>query len=423
MKGLAALCVLAFAQPLCAAPADDLKALIEKGDARGAYELGRKHPAELGNPAFDFYFGVAAIDSGHAGEGVLALERYIANFPDNIQARLELARGYFVLGEDARAREEFNRVLNANPPPDVVANIDRFLDALRARESAYKTTAGAFVEFGLGYDSNVNGGVKNPALIAPGVAGLGERHSNFAQASAGASVVHPVAPGVALFGSVAGDFRVHDRAENFDQRSLGVTGGASLLREKDLFRASASFSTLDLDYSHFRNTWSLTGEWTHQLDELQAVNGYLQWADLDYGGINEPRDSHLYGLGAGYRRAFIGPWQPLLTANASYGREDNRGGANFLTRDIWGARVAVAVTPAPRWAVSAGATYYYSDYVDDVTSGRRDNYYALDLSAGYAVTRNLSVRGELLLSKNDSNVAFFEYRRDVVAVKVRYEFK
>src|SRR5262245_25155010 len=88
-RGVAALCMLAFAQPLCAAPADDLKTLVEKGDARGAYELGRKHPAELGNPVFDFYFGVAAIDSGHAGEGVLALERYVANYPDNIQARLE----------------------------------------------------------------------------------------------------------------------------------------------------------------------------------------------------------------------------------------------------------------------------------------------------------------------------------------------
>ena len=99
--GLAVL--LSIAGAAFAAPADDVKALIEKGDSAAAYALGKKNPQELGIPVFDFYFGVAAVDSGHAGEGVLALERYVTNFPDNLQARLELARGYFVLGEDLRA--------------------------------------------------------------------------------------------------------------------------------------------------------------------------------------------------------------------------------------------------------------------------------------------------------------------------------
>ena len=72
LRGIVALCSLAFAKALYAAPADDVQALLEKGDAKAAYELGRKHRDQLGNPAFDFYFGIAAIDSGNAGEGVLA---------------------------------------------------------------------------------------------------------------------------------------------------------------------------------------------------------------------------------------------------------------------------------------------------------------------------------------------------------------
>jgi hypothetical protein len=34
-----------------------------------------------------------------------------------------------------RAKEEFTDILKANPPSVVVANIDRYLDAIRARES------------------------------------------------------------------------------------------------------------------------------------------------------------------------------------------------------------------------------------------------------------------------------------------------
>ena len=114
---LAFLALLSLPVPLHAAPADDIQALLAKGDAKAAYALAKKHPDQLGRPGFDFYFGIAAIDSGHAGEGVLALERYVITFPNNLEARLELARGYFVLGENQRAREEFSGVLKANPPP------------------------------------------------------------------------------------------------------------------------------------------------------------------------------------------------------------------------------------------------------------------------------------------------------------------
>src|SRR5258706_5451956 len=125
MTLLIALLGLTAAFSALAAPADEVKALLDQRNAAAAYALAKQNPGEIGNPAFDFYFGIAAIDSGHAGEGVLALERYVVNFPNNSEARLELARGYFVLGEDSRAREEFNAVLKENPPPNVAANIER----------------------------------------------------------------------------------------------------------------------------------------------------------------------------------------------------------------------------------------------------------------------------------------------------------
>src|SRR3954462_12600836 len=133
---------------LQAAPADEVKALLDQNKAAEAYALGKRNPDQLGNPDFDFYYGVAAVDAGHAGEGVLALERYVANFPDNQAARLELARAYFVLGDNTRAREEFDVVQKNNPPPNVQANIQRFMDAIRARESAYQTTGGFYAEMG-----------------------------------------------------------------------------------------------------------------------------------------------------------------------------------------------------------------------------------------------------------------------------------
>lgn len=431
---LSVLCALALAQVLHAAPADDIKALLDEGDVKSAYELGKKHPDQLGNPVFDFYFGVAAVDSGHAGEGVLALERYLLNFPENVEARLELARGYFVLGEDARARDEFEAVTRLDPPPAVQARINRFRDAIRARESRFKTTANLFFEIGLGYDSNVNGGVSGANIVLPAFglvtvtqAGV-EQSDTFTHLAAGGQITHPVAPGVSLFGGLGAEGKLnHGSFESqFDLLTIVANGGAAVLQEKNLYRATAFFATLDVDDAKFRDITGIAAEWQQQYDEFQLFNMALQYGDLDYKGNNDVRDSRLYQLGLGYRRAFIGPLQPLLSINFNIGQEDNRRNRDDLSRDLYGVRASIAGSPAPRWAASAGAFYQLSDYQDpDSLLGvtRRDKYYGLDLTVSYALRRDLSLRGEFLLSRNDSNIPLFEYDRNLIAVKLRYDFR
>lgn len=430
---VALLCGIAVAQGVLAAPADEIKVLLEKGDARAAYEQGKKHPEQLGDPAFDFHFGVAAINAGHAGEGVLALERYLLTFPENAEARLELARGYFVLGEDARAREEFEAVTRLKPPPAVQAGIDRFLDAIRSRESRFRTTANFFLEVGLGYDSNVNGGVGSANIVLPAfglvtVAQAGvEQSATFTHLAAGGQVTHPVAPGVSLFGGLGVESKLnHGSFESqFDLLTLAANGGVTVLRENDLFRVGALFTTLDVDNEEFRDITGVAAEWQRQTDEFQMFSVALQYGDLDYKGNNDLRDSGLYQLALGYRRAFIGPWQPLASVNLHLGQEDNRRDRDELSRNLYGFRATVAGSPAPKWAASAGVFYQLSDYREpDPLFGltRRDTYYGLDLAVSYALRRGLSLRSEFLLSRNDSNIALFEYYRNLVAIKLRYDF-
>lgn len=428
------LLLLATAGGACAATADDIRDLLAKGNARGAYELGKKHPDQLGNPAFDFHFGVAAIDSGHAGEGVLALERYTVNFPDNFNARLELARGYFVMGDDQRAREEFNAVLKTNPPASVTANIDRFLDALRARESAYRTTSSVFIETGIGHDTNVNGGVSSSNINLPvfGNVAIGQSgvktHSNFGWLAMGGQISHPLSPGFALFagGQLDSKFNISTRAEQFDQGNFLVSGGMSYFKDRNFYRLTASQSEVSVDQNTFRRVSSLSGEWLHQIDELQTISPFVQTARFSYTGNNRPRDAEFYAAGIGYRKAFIDKWQPLLTISANAGNEHNTESRPDLGRDIYGARIALAITPAPKWALSAGGTYQKSRYAGPdalLATTRRDNYYAADVVASYAYTRELSLRAELLLSKNEANLELYSYRRDILALKLRYDFR
>ncbi len=118
-----------------AAPSDDLKSLIDQGKAVDAYALGKQTAREPSDELFDYYLGLAAVDSGRTAEGVGIRKRYVDGHPNDHRARLELGRGYFLLDDNRRAREEFEAVKKSNPPPEVVANIDLFLVAIRQRET------------------------------------------------------------------------------------------------------------------------------------------------------------------------------------------------------------------------------------------------------------------------------------------------
>src|SRR5450631_3543253 len=155
---LAAMAAANVALPASAAPLDDLRAQVEAGRSAAAYAAFCGDSPER-SAEFDLWCGVAAVDVGRPGEGVLALERFVLQFPDDVRARLELARAYFYARDDIRARQEFETVARLKPPAEVQAGINRFLDALSVREARYRGRKLFYLEVGGGYDSNANAGV------------------------------------------------------------------------------------------------------------------------------------------------------------------------------------------------------------------------------------------------------------------------
>ena len=54
--------------------------------------------------------------------------------PELVRVRLELARAFFLKGEDKLARRHFEQVLAGKPPAAVALNVNRFLNIMRARK-------------------------------------------------------------------------------------------------------------------------------------------------------------------------------------------------------------------------------------------------------------------------------------------------
>ncbi|MBC7720104.1 MAG: hypothetical protein H7Z77_10000 [Chitinophagaceae bacterium] len=449
LKAIWVACLSSCSAIALAAPADDVKALLEQGKDREAYEAGKASPDALGTPLFDFYFGIAALNAGVPGEGVLALERYLLQFPDNRSAQFQLARGYFILGEDERARDEFSNLV-ASASGSELDNINQFLDAIRSRESRYKPTSSAYIELGGGYDANLNSGLPTGqvaglplgVVIAPGQSSV-KQSDFFSTVVAGVQGVYPVAPGISLYGGgqLSGRFFKRGINDVFNQTSLGLQGGVSILEGRNLFRLGVDVTHLTVGNQAYLNLTTLIGEWQYQSDQFNRFGLSLQYADQAYKNIDsyldldkavkvssgaDTRDSRLANLTGFWTRNLAHRWSPEFTLALNYGDEKNRKDRPDLSRTLWGIRTAVTVQPLPKWSFGAGLGYQNSRYERDFAAGlavRKDDYFALDLSATYAISRNWLMRSEYQRVEQQSSIGFFKYNRDLLAVKLRYDFK
>ena len=104
--------------------------------------LAKTHPKHTDTL---FLLGLAAIERSEQpditeadreallADAITALRTILIDRPDHVRVRLELARAFFLNEDDSLARDHFERVLAGNPPPSVVANVQLFLDSIRAR--------------------------------------------------------------------------------------------------------------------------------------------------------------------------------------------------------------------------------------------------------------------------------------------------
>lgn len=410
---------------------DDVRRLVEAGRSERAWPMCESFD-RMAVPQADLWCGVAAVDLGRAAEGTLAIERYVLRFPEDVRARLELARAYFYAGDDVAARREFEAVRAIDPPADVRAGIDRYLEALASREAQYRTSIRGWIEAGGGYDSNVNAGVAQadislPVLGPVTVASVGvEQSDGFAWVAGSVQVNKPVAPGVAIYGGVVANGQFNASETDFNIAQGAATLGASWQRGRHMLFGAYSHGELIVGGDRYRHSDGVSVEWRYAVSELASASVTPQVARIAYAGANEVRDSDLYVLGVSSRRIWLTAWQPVLNLSAFAAREDNRNGRNDLSRDLYGVAADVTVSPAPQWALNGAFSYQRGAYVGPIPLlgfTRRDDNYVYSIGALYFITRSLSVRVDAQLFRNDSNLALFEYDRAVVAGKLRYDFK
>lgn len=144
------------------------KNLMKAGDYGAAHDLLHPVCEKERDNRVAFMLGLCCIHLKEYSEAISYFQKILKDEPDNNRVRLELARAYFLAGEEQKelAKKEFLAVKAANPPPLVGKNIERFLDIIKGGSPGvgrHKWIAQATA--GLMYDSNANGGPTSSSIL------------------------------------------------------------------------------------------------------------------------------------------------------------------------------------------------------------------------------------------------------------------
>lgn len=432
------LVAVALLTPLGALAAHDperLETLVEEGRYADAYDLASEYVGEhAGAPRFDFYYGIAAVETDRLNEGIFALERVLIAQPGSDRARLELARAYFLQGDDRRARREFRTVQAHNPPADVEAQIDRYLLAIQRRADRYETTVSGYVELGGGYDSNVNSATVEDSvdtILGPVTLSSAsqETSDSFGRLEARARVSHPVAPDVNLIGEVGGRGRFYTDEDQFNTGTVDGRFGALLRRSDWQLQGMVNAGRFYLDGEGYRDQAGINATYRLSLSDRSAADLSLDVVDFEY-DTREVLDSTLWLIGGGLTHSLQSDLRPTFSTRVFFGAEqaddeDSIQAQADAERDIVGVQGGLRMWLGPEWTFRGSAEARLSEYEEPglfFSEARDEEYYRLDLAFDWRPSARWRIGPHLRYSSNQSNNELYEYDRTEFQIRARYDF-
>jgi outer membrane protein len=330
-------------------------ALIRAGKAAEALQLLEpQEDASAGNLEFDYLLGLAALEAGRADKATIALERALIVNPNHAGARLDLARAYFALGDNVRARNEFNIALSQDPPPNARAAINVYIARIDGAGQNSGLRASGYVEATLGRDTNVNNATSQSQVFVPvfgfnvQLAPTSQRTAdNFLSLGGGGEVSYALGAKTSLFGGADARVRLNQHADTFNFYQIDVRGGAQqALGAASVLRASLAHQQYYLDHNNYRGTSGLNLEWRQALSGTQQLTLFGVANRVRYkDAAQEANDTNLVLLGAGFTQVLNAERRTTLSVSAFAGYERDVGHRIDGDRKLYGVR---------RWANRLG---------------------------------------------------------------------
>jgi tetratricopeptide (TPR) repeat protein len=448
-------CLLALlAMTVCSAASANPKLLADAqqqlaaGNPKQAYMLLVTEQDKLsGTPDFDYLLGVAALDSGKIDESIIAFERVLAANPKNAGALMDLGRAYFSAGSMDLAEATFRQLQQSNPPATAQPTIDRYLQAIAQKRNQGKRALNAYGEVSLGYDSNITGVPKDftaavvSAFNIPGVDPTGnsiKRKAPYVGAAAGADYFHPLSSSLTAIVGVEARGRAYRNESDFNSLLGDVRAGLAWNRGVHGLRFTAGYNQYKQDgaapgeprQTNDRKTGTVGGEYRYALSEQQQLTMGLSGTRVRF-PRNNIEDFEALAISVGWLKSFTGKGAPLLQISGYYSRDEAErklaDGISDKSKRVGGVRTYYQYSLSDSLSLFNGLGF--SARRDQSAFARatevefgRDRMADITLGVNWQFQPKCTMRAQWFASRNDSNIAIYDYSRNEVSSNIRCDF-
>ncbi len=407
------------------------KKLYDANKSVEAYQLLRLRADEFaGSLQYDYLLGQVAIDAGEPLQAIFALERVLDQKPDFAAARAEIAKAYFIIGENEAAKAEFKQAQKAELPAGSQKLINTYLSEIDARILGGLADSSFYIAAGLGYDSNVNSATSTSQVAVPAgtlVLSSLETDSSVGVLQGGGRFSRAIKKYINLYGSV--DLTLNeafDETEFSTQSADGVIG-LHFLQGQNQYRLSLSGQVFTLDGNANRNLLGVNAQWQRTVDAANQFTLFGQYAGLRYPEVSK-LDVNQLSVGATWLHVFAKGYHPVVYFTGYYGDETEQtviADSAYIGREYFGLRAGIRLKTSARLLWSGVLTYQKSEHGgknEFFGKIREDDYMSVIIGADYLVNHGWSLRPEITYSKNDSNLEVNSYDRLRALITARKEF-
>lgn len=297
----------------------------------------------------------------------------------------------------------------------------------------------AFAELSGGFDTNINSGPSESYFSFYDIFSSQDRfvrllestqrtESWYAGVKAGGQVILPL---FSRYFDVFASFRAGSNsvgsAHQFDTDTFAGEFGAHHYGDSNKKTFSMNFNNTDMNGRRYADEFYVKLEWAQKIDEANMLTGKLVGGDINYDDEYWPMSVNggRFGLEWTHLTKSSGKTSYQLLAllgNDDYQRCDMQCKA-FFRRDITGLRFAISTNLFSQSRLYSSLYMEYSDYNEwFFERKRRDRRYEIFLGMNTALSKSWTIRPEMQLIYNNSDVEIFSYKRAVGSVSLRWGF-
>ena len=370
----------------------------------------------LSSENIHFYRGRCAFELGKLDEAITEYQEILRHNENNTRVRLELARSYYVLQANDKAKTEFETVLNRPIPPAVRANILEYLDQIEKKNQKNYVAGTLFV--GLGYDDNI---FNNTYLGTTEYAGINLVNDT---ESIGDGFHRELLVLAHSYFFDNRSYAIESTLSAFNQMNFSYTEGniqlLSLLSGPSYRYKNYKF-TLPIDgekifygSSSYLNVYGVRPRFEVLLTPKHVLSAKLSLLKKDYLRSSEKdRSSHYYEFLLALNSLLTA--QDLLYANALFIADRKDEGSRIdVDKNTLGARLLYTRKLSTSFSASAEGRYEYSSYLQNnpALGDRTDNYLSFVALGNYTLNKHVAFELKYTYERDYSSIAIYNFKKN-----------